>query len=61
VQAEAAERRKASKHVPYVSVDRPGGEDISDEQRALILEHNQLDAELYELALELFDSGIADR
>jgi hypothetical protein len=38
----------------HVSLDRPRVEDLSAEQRALILEHNQLDAELYEFAVELF-------
>jgi hypothetical protein len=37
----------------HVSSERPGVGDISDSERALIVEHNQLDAELYEFALEL--------
>jgi len=48
--------------VPYVnrhvSDDRPDVDEISSEQRALILEHNALDAELYEFALELFDQAV---
>jgi hypothetical protein len=37
----------------HVSNDRPSVADISNEERALILEHNQLDAELYDFAREL--------
>ena len=43
----------------HVSADRLAVEDIPPEQRALILEHNKLDAALYEFALELFD-GITE-
>lgn len=49
--------------VPYedrhVSSDRPSVEEISDEQRALIAEHNRLDAELYTFAQGLFDDAVA--
>jgi hypothetical protein len=49
--------------VPYlnrhVSADRPSVDDISDQQRALIQEHNQLDAELYRFGLELFEDAVA--
>jgi hypothetical protein len=49
--------------VPYedrhVSSDRPSVEEISDEQRALIAEYNQLDAELYSFGLGLFDDAVA--
>jgi hypothetical protein len=49
--------------VPYedrhVSSDRPDVEEISDQDRALIEEQNQLDAELYGFALGLFEEAIA--
>jgi Sulfotransferase family len=49
--------------VPYVdrhvSSDRPAVEEIPDEQRALILECNRLDAELYSFAVGLFDEAVA--
>lgn len=38
---------------------RPTVDEISDEERALILEHNQLDAELYEFGLGLFEEAVA--
>jgi hypothetical protein len=51
--------------VPYmnrhVSAEggRPTVNEITDEQRALIAEHNQLDAELYSFGLGLFDDAFA--
>jgi hypothetical protein len=49
--------------VPYVDrhvgSDRPAVEEIADEQRALILECNRLDAELYSFAVGLFDEAVA--
>jgi hypothetical protein len=49
--------------VPYLDVhvtgDRPRVDDISAEQRALILAHNRLDAELYEFGLALFEERVA--
>jgi hypothetical protein len=49
--------------VPYqdrhVNADRPSVEELPDEQRALIVEHNQLDLELYRFGLELADEAIA--
>jgi hypothetical protein len=49
--------------VPYVnrhvSMDRPTVDAIPDEQRALIEEHNRLDAELYSFAQELFEDAVA--
>jgi hypothetical protein len=41
----------------HVSTDRPEVEEISAVQRELILEHNRLDVELYEFAVELFDDA----
>jgi hypothetical protein len=38
---------------------RPSVNEISDGDRALIQEHNQLDAELYEFAVELFQEALA--
>ena len=43
----------------HVNVLRPGIEEISAEQRALLEEHNQLDLELYAFASELFEEAIA--
>ncbi len=43
----------------HVSSDRPAVAEISDADRELILEHNALDAELYELAVELFEEAVA--
>jgi hypothetical protein len=43
----------------HVSEDRPQVDEISTEQRALIEEHNQLDAELYRFGQELFDDAVA--
>jgi FkbM family methyltransferase len=43
----------------HVSIDRPDVEEISGEQRALITECNQLDAELYAFAQELFENAVA--
>jgi hypothetical protein len=49
--------------VPYLDVhvttDRPRVDDVSAEERALILEHNRLDAELYEFALALLEKRLA--
>ena len=51
--------------VPYmnrhVSVEggRPTVDEITDEQRALIEEHNQLDGELYSFGLGLFEDALA--
>jgi hypothetical protein len=51
--------------VPYlnrhVSIEggRPAVDEIPDEQRALIAEHNRLDAELYRFGLELFEDAVA--
>jgi hypothetical protein len=42
----------------HVNVLRPGIEEISDEQLALIREHNQLDLELYRYASELFEDAV---
>jgi Sulfotransferase family len=53
--------------IPYLNVHvslegrRPTAEEISDEQRALIEEHNTLDAELYRFGLELFEEAVAAR
>jgi hypothetical protein len=48
--------------VPYlnrhVSLARPAVEDISTEDRALIVEHNRLDIELYAFAVSLFDDAV---
>jgi hypothetical protein len=41
------------------SIARPAVEDIPEEQRALILEHNRLDVELYAFALQLFERSVA--
>jgi hypothetical protein len=50
--------------VPYqdrhVSADRPSVEDLPVEQRALIEAHNQLDAELFQFGMELFEKAVAD-
>jgi hypothetical protein len=43
-------------HLRHVNHTRPQVEETSDELRALIAEHNQLDAELYRFARERFDS-----
>jgi Sulfotransferase family len=47
--------------VPYedrhVSSNRPAVEEISDRQRALIVERNELDIELYDFALELLEAS----
>jgi len=39
---------------------RPGADDISAEQRALIVDHNRLDIELYRHALALFEEAVAE-
>ena len=50
--------------VPYVnrhiSIDRPRVDEIPDEQRELIAEHNTLDAELFALAQALFEDAVAN-
>ena len=43
----------------HVSVDRPLVEDIREEERQLIREHNRLDLELYAFATELFNEAVA--
>ena len=43
----------------HVSVGRPLVEDIREEERQLIVEHNRLDLELYTFAKELFDEAVA--
>jgi Sulfotransferase family len=49
--------------VPYqnrhVADDRPTVDDLSDDERALIVEHNRLDAELYQFGLSLFEERVA--
>jgi hypothetical protein len=47
----------------HVSRDRPSVDEIPEDQRRTLAERNQLDAELYEFALELFDeaAGAVDR
>ncbi len=42
----------------HVSSDRPAVEDLTDEERRVIEEHNQLDAELYRFGLQLFNEAI---
>jgi hypothetical protein len=57
------QRRLGLGLVPYVDLhvsdDRLRVEDLSPELHLLIREHNQLDAELYEFALGLFDEAVA--
>jgi hypothetical protein len=43
----------------HVSVDRPIVEHLSEDERELILEHNRLDAELYEFGRRLFEEARA--
>jgi len=43
----------------HVSVDRPLVEDIREEERQLIQEHNRLDLDLYAFANELFNEAVA--
>jgi Sulfotransferase family len=49
--------------VPYrprhVSPNRPDMDELPAEQRALIAEHNELDAELYRFGLGLFEEAVA--
>ena len=49
--------------IPYmsqhVSIDRPTVGEIDDQQRARVAEANQLDAELYSLAGELFEEAVS--
>ncbi len=57
------ERRLDLPVVPYgasrhVSSDRPRVDEIPDSQRALILEHNEMDAELYRYGAELFEEAV---
>jgi hypothetical protein len=51
--------------VPYltrhIGSRRPTPRDISDAERALIEEHNQLDLELYAFSLELFEQAVEAR
>jgi hypothetical protein len=42
----------------HVSLGRPSVEEISDQQRAMIEEHNELDLELYGFASELFEDAV---
>jgi hypothetical protein len=44
----------------HVNANRPPPERIPEDQRALILEHNQMDVAIYELGLELFEQAVAD-
>jgi hypothetical protein len=50
--------------VPYlnqhVSIDRPAVDEIPDELRSAIQEHNRLDMELYAFALELFEDALGE-
>ena len=48
-----------SRHVS-VGGARPRPSEIPDEQRALILEHNAMDVELYEYGVGLFEKAVAD-
>ena len=43
----------------HVNANRPSVEEVSDEERALIVEHNQLDLELYRFGLSLFEEAVA--
>lgn len=43
----------------HVSSDRPAVDEIPDAERALIEEHNRLDAELYRFGLRLFEDAVA--
>jgi len=43
----------------HVSGDRPSVEELDEDDRALIEEHNRLDVELYHFARELFDEGMS--
>lgn len=43
----------------HVSIGRPLVADLPEEERRLILAHNQLDAELYAFGKELFDRSVA--
>jgi hypothetical protein len=43
----------------HVSVGRPDVEEISEEEQRLILEHNQLDVELYAFGKQLFEKAVA--
>ena len=42
----------------HVNSDRPGLDEISPEDRALIVEHNELDIELYEFGVGLFEDAV---
>lgn len=42
----------------HVTVDRPTAADITDEQRALILGHNDLDVELYSFGRHVFEAAV---
>lgn len=44
----------------HVNTNRPSDEETTDEQRALIAEHNQLDIELYDEGVKLFEAALAD-
>jgi hypothetical protein len=43
-----------------INVDRPGVDDVPDEERELILEHNRLDVELYAFARGFLEEALAD-
>jgi hypothetical protein len=42
----------------HVSATRPAVDEVTDEERALIAEHNRMDAELYAYALERFEEAV---
>jgi hypothetical protein len=42
----------------HVSSDRPTVDEVAEDERALIEEHNQLDTELYRFGLELFEDAV---
>jgi hypothetical protein len=43
----------------HVNANRPPAEEIPEDQRALIVEYNAMDVELYELGLQLFEDALA--
>jgi hypothetical protein len=57
------QRRLGLGPVPYlnrhVSTERPGVDDVSERDRALIVAHNRMDIELYAFAVQLFDDAVA--
>ena len=44
----------------HVNASRPSAEGVSDDERALIVEHNTMDIELYGLGVELFEQALAE-